>query len=473
VATWGGSWLGFTQWSIAKELPPHLKAMAPTAAVYPGIDYPQAFGIFSWYPLQWLTFVHGRALNTGLFANEELWRNANWEQVSSGRPFQELDEITGIKGTVFRTWLAHPREDAFWQAITPRPEQYAKLRIPILTITGHYDADQLGALTYYERHMAYGAKDVTARHWLVIGPWDHGGTRRPKSEIAGVSFGPGAVMSMEELHKAWYDHVLKGGPPPAFLKDRVTWFLAGPNTWHHASELKQVEGAPMKLELDLTGATVGDVTRSGHLLAQPPSVAATATLVSDPHYLPPREELELDTSQYLKDQRDLYRESPSKIMWHTAPLAAETVLAGRARLTLQLACDQPDADLFVSLWEVAADGSAIELADTAIRLRYRQGGANPVLMVPNKPERVALPPMMFFARAIAKGSRLRLTVDARPFFGLQRNTHTGGNLASEPLAKARIAKITIMTGPDSGSTLELPRPEEAALPRKDDPPGRP
>src|SRR5262249_29233424 len=28
VATWGGSWLGFTQWSIAREAPPHLKAMA-------------------------------------------------------------------------------------------------------------------------------------------------------------------------------------------------------------------------------------------------------------------------------------------------------------------------------------------------------------------------------------------------------------------------------------------------------------
>jgi len=473
VATWGGSWLGFTQWSIAKEFPPHLKAMAPTAPVHPGVDYPQPFGMFNWYPLQWLTFVHGRALNAGLFQNEELWRNANWEQVSSGRPFQELDEITGIKGTVFRTWLAHPREDAFWQAITPRPEHYAKLRIPILTITGHQDADQLGALTYYERHMAYGAKDVTARHWLVIGPWDHSGTRRPKSEIGGVSFGPGAVMNMEELHKAWYDHVLKGGPPPAFLQDRVTWFLAGPNTWHHASELKQVEGPPMKLDLDLTGATVGDVTRSGHLVARPPSAPATATLISDPHYLPPRDELELDTSQYLKDQRGTYRDSPSKIVWHSAPLAAETVLAGRARLTLQLACDQPDADLFVGLWEVATDGSAVELADTEIRLRYRKGGVDPVLMVPNKPERVAFPPMMFFARAIAKGSRLRLTVDARPYFGAQRNTHTGGDLASEPLAKARIAKITLMTGPDSGSTLELPRPEEALLSHKDAPTARP
>src|SRR5258708_3587909 len=110
VATWGGSWLGFTQWSIAKELPPHLKAMAPTAAVHPGVDYPQAFGIFSSYPLRWLSYVHGHALNSGLFDGSALWRNADWEQISTGRPFQDIDEITGIKGTVFRTWLAHPRE---------------------------------------------------------------------------------------------------------------------------------------------------------------------------------------------------------------------------------------------------------------------------------------------------------------------------------------------------------------------------
>ncbi|HZJ61905.1 MAG TPA: CocE/NonD family hydrolase, partial [Kofleriaceae bacterium] len=158
VATVGGSWGGFTQWSIAKEFPPHLKAMAPTAAVYPGVDYPQRWGIFGTYALRWLSFVHGRTLNNGLFEHPDLWRNAAYELVTSGRAFQDMEDITGMKGTVFRTWLAHPREDAYWQAITPRPEHYAKFRIPILTVTGHYDADQLGAMTYYDRHMAQGPK---------------------------------------------------------------------------------------------------------------------------------------------------------------------------------------------------------------------------------------------------------------------------------------------------------------------------
>jgi uncharacterized protein len=473
VATWGGSWLGFTQWSIAKEFPPHLKAMAPSAAVYPGVDYPQPNGIFMSYTLQWLAFVNGRALNGGIFEAGDLWTNAEWQQVATGRAFQDLEDLTGAKGTVFRTWLAHPREDSFWQASTPRTADFAKIRIPILTITGHYDGDQKGALTYYDRHMAHGTKEATARHWLVIGPWDHSGTRRPRNELGGVSFGPGSTMSMEELHKAWYDHVLKGAPPPDFLKDRVACFVMGRNTWIYASDLKQIEGAPLKLALDAAGAAAGDVTRGGHLVAQAPSASASVTLVSDPKFLPPRDELDGGDLQFLKDQREAYSDRQGQVVWHSAPFPTETVLAGRPRLQLQVASDQPDADLWIMLHEVQPDGSATFLSGSAVRLRYRKGGVEAVPMVPGKPERIEVPALSFFARSIAKGSRLRLVINAGPQLGWQRNSHTGGDLMSEPVAKGRVARITIMTGPDSGSTLELPRPEEAIGKRKDEPGKRP
>jgi predicted acyl esterase len=155
-------------------------------------------------------------------------------------------------------------------------------------------------------------------------------------------------------------------------------------------------------------------------------------------------------------------------VWHSAPFPAETVIAGRPRLQLQLASDQPDADLWISLYEVLPDGSATDLSYSSIRLRYRKGGVVAVPMVPGKPERIEVP-LKFFARSIAKGSRLRLVVNAGPQFGWQRNTHTGGDLASEPLSKGRIAKLTLMTGPGTGSTLELPRPEDAILKVKDEP----
>jgi len=276
-------------------------------------------------------------------------------------------------------------------------------------------------------------------------------------------------MSMEELHKAWYDHILKGAPPPEFLKDRVACFIMGRNTWIYASDLKQIEGAPMKLELDAAGATSGDVMRSGRLLAQAPPAPATVTLLSDPRFLPARDELDAENPQYLKDQHDAYSDLRGQVVWHSAPLPAETVLAGRPRLQLQLASDQPDADLWITLFEVLPDGSATFLAGSAIRLRYRKGGVDATPMVPGKPERITVPALSFFARSIAKGSRLRLVVNAGPQFGWQRNSHTGGDLMSEPAAQGRVAKITIMTGPDSGSTLELPRPEAALGKLKDEP----
>jgi len=470
VATWGGSWLGFTQWSIAKEFPPHLKAMAPTASVYPGVDYPQPGGIFAPYMLQWLTYVHGRASNSGLFNSDTLWPNATWEQIRSGKSFQDLEKIVGIEGTVFKTWSEHPTEDAFWKAMTPRPEDFARLDIPILTITGHFDADQRGALTYYERHMANGKPEVTQKHLLVIGPWDHGGTRRPRAEMGGLSFGKDATPNIEELHKAWYDHVLKGGPRPEFLKDRVACFIMGRNTWIYTSDLSHIEGKPLKLSLDLEGARAGDVMRGGHLGAAPPSAAAEVRLKSDPLFLPDRADFEAEYADYLKDQREAFQMQDNRVVLHSDAFSEETVLAGRGRLSLRLAVDQPDADLFVELQEVLPDGSAVSLASTAVRLRYRKGGTTASLMTPGQAELVTFPTMSFFARALAKGSRLRLVISAGPYLGWQRNTNTGGDLATEPLSKGKVAHLTLMTGPESGSELELPQPD-ADLVKPAMPPG--
>jgi predicted acyl esterase len=225
----------------------------------------------------------------------------------------------------------------------------------------------------------------------------------------------------------------------------------------------------MKLSLDAAGAVAGDVTRGGHLGAEAPSAPATVTLTSDPRFLPPREQVENENAQYLRDQRGAYTDLRSQVVWHSAVFAAETVLAGRPRLQLQLASDQPDADLWISLYEVLPDGSATLLTHSSIRLRYRKGGVVALPMVPGKPERIEVPALRFFARSIAKGSRLRLVIDAGPQFDWQRNSHTGGDLAAEPGSKGRIAKITVMTGPGSGSTLELPRPDDAVLKVKDEP----
>lgn len=59
--------------------------------------------------------------------------------------------------------------------IPSSPAEYAAINIPILTITGYFDADQLGALHYYKMHNKYGNRQTVKNHYLLIGPWDHSG----------------------------------------------------------------------------------------------------------------------------------------------------------------------------------------------------------------------------------------------------------------------------------------------------------
>lgn len=466
VAMWGGSWLGFTQWSIAKERPPHLRAIAPTAAVYPGIDFPFARNITSTYTLRWLAYVNGKKPNVALFHTGNFWRNARWE-LASGHAFRDYEAITGIFGTEFQTWIAHPTEDAFWRAVTPSATDYAQLAMPVLTITGIFDDDQLGALTYYERHRAGAPRGLA--HWLVIGPWDHSGTRRPKAELNGERFGDSAVIDMLALHTAWYDHVLKGAPVPGFLRDKVVAFVTGVNKWVSAASLDELEGARTSFALDASGAVVGDVLRSGALAARAPARHASVTLISDPTGKPSRERIapddDDDDTRWLLTQRRVYESRTSHVEWHSAPLTAETVFTGRPRLVVDLAVDQPDADLEATLSEVRADGTAVYLTSTMVRLRYRSGDGRAAPMRPGVTEEVAFPKMQWFAAALAKGSRLRLSISSEAVIGggRQLNTNTGGDLATEPTSNARVAHLRIQTGPNSHSRLEIPRPNASVL----------
>ncbi len=67
--------------------------------------------------------------------------------------FETYDRIVGNPSWVFQKWLQHPTADPYYDAMVPNADQYKKISVPILTITGHYDGDQLGAFTYYKNHM--------------------------------------------------------------------------------------------------------------------------------------------------------------------------------------------------------------------------------------------------------------------------------------------------------------------------------
>ena len=72
--------------------------------------------------------------------------------------------------------------------------QVAAIDLPILTITGHYDGDQAGALSFYRDHLNRATPAARDRHFLIVGPWDHAGTRTPRKEVGGLTFGDASML---------------------------------------------------------------------------------------------------------------------------------------------------------------------------------------------------------------------------------------------------------------------------------------
>ena len=218
ISMWGGSYAGYDQWATAKEFPPppgdHRSGrIARGRSRFPGggdnVPYP--------YDVQWLTFTSGHTGQARLFADDSFWVGAFRRWNESGSSFRALDAFVGNPSAIFQEWVGHPDQDDYWDAYNPTAKQYAQLQLPILTITGMYDDDQPGALAHYRRYMQAASAEGRARHYLVIGPWDHPGTRTPKQEFLGPKFGPASLVDLPQLHLDWYRYTMESGPKPEFL----------------------------------------------------------------------------------------------------------------------------------------------------------------------------------------------------------------------------------------------------------------
>lgn len=460
VTMWGGSYAGFDQWSTLKEFPPHLKTIVPAAAAHVAIDFPFFKNIFSSYDIQWLTFTSGVTGNTNTFGNGSFWASKFTDVYMNHRPFRELDSIAGNTSTVFQKWLAHPKPDAYWNAMEPTPDDYRKIAVPILTITGHYDADQTGAMTYYRRHMQYGNADAKAKHYLIIGPWDHAGTRTPRKEVGGLTFGDASLLDLNHLHKEWYDWTMKGGPKPGFLKKRVAYYVpgAGAENWKYADSLESISNSTRRFYLSSRDGTAGTVFHAGDLVDSSPASDQPDKYVYDPLDTRPgeREQLWKDNPNPLTDQSEVMAISGDSLIYHSEPFAEATEITGYVKFFTWIAMDVPDTDFGAELDEILPDGSSVQLTSDILRARYRDSLTEEKLVKPGEINRYEFSGFTFFSRRVAKGSRLRLIFSSLNSIQLEKNYNSGGTVAEESGKDARTAHITLYHDAQHQSWLELP-----------------
>jgi putative CocE/NonD family hydrolase len=460
VAMWGGSYAGYDQWATAKEFPPHLATIVPVAAPHPGVDYPFVRNIYYSYDLQWLTLTAGHTGQDVIFEDAPFWSAQFSKLADAHRSFRELDTVVGRPSPVFHEWLAHPEPDAYWDRFSPTAAEFARIDLPILTITGQYDDDQPGALAFYRDHIKAASPAERARHYLVMGPWDHSGTRTPKAECAGMTFGPASLIDLNALHKDWYDWTMKGGTKPAFLEDRFAYYMLGPGAeeWRYADSLGAASGSEKTLYLASSGGRNDGVFESGRLAdAMPERASRPDRYVHDPLDTTfAAWDRAQDSAWNLTDQRGLIAASGKVLVYHTAPFAEDTELAGFPKLKLWLSLDQPDTDLAAFLYVIGADGQSIQIGSEIFRARYRKGLREPVLVERGAIERYDFDDFSFVARRIPKGSRLRLAIGPLNSRYFEKNYNSGKPVADESGEDARTVTVTLYHDAAHPSALYMP-----------------
>jgi uncharacterized protein len=456
ITMWGGSYAGYDQWATAKELPPHLSTIVPVASAKPGVDFPMSYNIFNSYIIRWLTYTSGKTGNSNLFNDDAYWRDKYTERYNKDIPFKKLDSLTGNASTIFQKWIAHPLVDNYIKSFNPSTAQYSQMKIPILTITGSYDGDQPGALSFYKEFMQQSSPEAKDKHYLIIGPWDHAGTRTPTKEVGGLTFGDSSMLDMNDLHMKWYNFVMRDSIKPSFLKNKVAYYITNKNKWKYASSLEEIGNEKINLYLNTDNSKANDVLHSAKLQTQIPIQSTPGEYIYDPLNKRFAALEQNPNSNFLTDQTQVYNLLNNGLVYHSTMFEKDTEVSGFFELKAYIESDVKDMDVEADIYEIKADGTSVFLTSEAIRARFRESLEKEKLLTPGEISLFHFSHFTFISRVIEKGSRLRLVITSPNSINVQKN-YCSGTVVSEETAKdAHVAHIKVYNDTKHASVLLIP-----------------
>jgi hypothetical protein len=395
LATFGGSYLGFTQWAIAPNAPEYLKAVALSITTSNSRDviYPSG-GFALELALTWASMVeqeHGllRMLVAQLASRRVLRR------AYGTLPSADAD-LTAVGRHVpfFQDWIRHEDlGDTWW-----KPFDFSRGRKdlpPASIVGGWYDLFLPSQLEDYQALKANGRSAS-----LTVGPWSH------------VSLGPFAASMREGL--TLFDAIFSDDPsqlPP----NRVHIFVMGSRRWIELPEWPP----PCEEQLWYLGAS-GRLHRS----------SVTGSTPSDRYRYNPADPTpgiggpSLDRANAgPRNQRS--REHRSDVLTYTSDaLTEELTVIGPLHAELHVRSTLKHTDFFVRLCDVSPRGRSKIISDGFQRLlpgdvTKSTDGSYSVRIV-----------MWPTANTFRRGHRLRLQVSSGAHPMYMRNTGSGEPLQS-------------------------------------------
>lgn len=426
VGMYGGSYSGFAAWAAAKRGHSALKTIVPWAAAIPGQGLPMENNVFLNANYAWAFHVaNSRELDHGTYSRHERWTALNRDWYASGRPYREIDQVDGAPNPLLQRWLRHPAYDGYWQRMVPYGNDFARIGIPVLSITGYYDDGQISALHYFREHYRH---RPDAEHYLLIGPYDHFGAQAPFKPrmLRGYEIDTAAQFDTQDITFQWLDHVMRNGERPLLVKDRINHQIMGADTWQHAASIQRMSNTVATLHLS-------GVRDGGRYRLAPKKPAEPAYMTQH-----------VDFSDRTTTSHGYYPDPivldplrvQSALSFVSDPFHEPVSVSGMFSGELKVRINKRDMDVTVVLYEMMADGKAMQLSHYLGRASHAGDMSVRKLLAPFEWTTIPFERTRMVSRRLRAGSRLLVVVDVVKDAFHQINYGTGKDVSDESIADA-------------------------------------
>lgn len=463
VGMWGASYLGFSQWQAATQAPPALRAIAPamtSADIYRAwYSTPGAVSqstLLNWSARMALANLSRLASNGPSDPQDAAEIRAALEHVDTLHSLPIGDRSDLLRGLPWLgEMLAHPGYDAYWKPMASLDRSSA-ITVPALNVTGWYDVFAREVVRSYTTMRRDGGS-VPAREGqqLIIGPWGHG-DGADLGVFPDRSFGlAGSVKAaaMTQAHLRFFDRWVRGRAE-VDQGARVRIFVMGLDRWREEDDWPLPDTRYADYFLRSAGranSSEGD----GQLHRSPAAGDLSDSFSYDPLDPVPTvggATLGVDGIAGPADQADVERRDD--VLCYTSESLEEPLeVTGHVALTVHLSSTAVDTDVTGKLVDVFPDGRAIILCEGLCRMRYRAAVSRPQPLEPGQIAEATID-MGVTSNVFGPGHRIRLEVSSSNFPRYDRNTNSGGAVAST--TDIQVARNRVFHGPAHPSRLTVP-----------------
>ncbi|HXV25058.1 MAG TPA: CocE/NonD family hydrolase [Alphaproteobacteria bacterium] len=381
VGMMGISWGGFNSLQVAAHRPPALKAIVTLCSTDDRYrdDCHYMGGCLLNNNFSWAStlFAYGAQPPDPEVVGER-WRRM-WRE--------RLEHIV----PPLITWLEHPHRDAYWRQGSIA-EDYGAITAAVYAVGGWADG--------YSNAIPRLMKNLTCPRKALIGPWAHDYPHFAE---------PGPAIGFLQEALRWWDHWLKGEDSGIMTEPMIRiWmqeavrpastYTLRPGRWLAEEGWPPAGVAPRRLRLS-AGRLSDEPGPAAWLALASPQTTGTASGEWCPYGMPG----ELAVDQRGDDGRSLCFDS--------TPLPDRLEILGAPVATLEIAVDQPVAQIGVRLCEIWPDGASTLITYGVLNLAHREGHERPQPTIPGQPTRIAVQ-LNDIAHAFAPGNRIRLAVSS-------------------------------------------------------------